>query len=106
MKPEGTKIRTGFQKPILADPRQRQEKQREQPAHAKYDNDSREWFRPKPRKAGQELYPEMRIRAIEPKGTVITVGKGRGFVVEYRGEHVVVTASHCFPWLPSGFGIA
>ena len=106
MKPEGTKIRAGFHKPILADPRQRQEQQREQPAQTKYGDDVREWFRPKTRKAAQELYPEMRIRAIEPKGTVITVGEGRGFVVEHRGEHLVVTASHCLPWLPSGFGIA
>jgi hypothetical protein len=106
MKPEGTKILAGFHKPILADSRQREEQQREQPAQTEYGNDIREWFRPKTRKAAQELYPEMRIRAIEPKGTVITVGKGRGFVVEHRGEYLVVTASHCLPWLPSGFGIA
>jgi hypothetical protein len=106
MKPEETKILAGFHKPILADPRQRQEQQREQPAQTKYGNDIREWFRPKVRKAAQELSPEMRIRAIKPKGTVITVGEGRGFVVEHRGEHLVVTASHCLPWLPSGFGIA
>lgn len=80
-----------------------EEQQREQPAQTKDDN---EWFRPKMRKAAQEHSPEMRIRAIEPKGTVITVGEGRGFVVEHRGEHLVVTASHCLPWLPSGFGIA
>ena len=106
MKPEGTKIRAGFHKPILADPRQRQERQREQPAQANYSDDIREWFRPKTRKAAQELYSDMRIRAIEPKGTVITVGEGRGFVVEHRGEQLVVTASHCLPWLPSGFGIS
>ena len=58
------------------------------------------------RKAAQELSPEMRIRAIKPKGTVITVGEGRGFVVEHGGEHLVVTASHWLPWLPSGFGIS
>ena len=64
------------------------------------------------RKAAQELSAEARIRAIrpaereKPKDTVITVGEGRGFVVEQRGEHLVVTASHCLPWLPSGFGIA
>ena len=98
MKPEETKI--------LADPRQRQEQQREQPAQTKDDNDIREWFRPKMQKGAQEHFPEMRIRAIKPKGTVITVGEGRGFVVEHRGEHLVVTASHCLPWLPSGFGIA
>jgi hypothetical protein len=106
MKPEETKILADFHKPILADPRQRQEQQREQPAQTKDDNDIREWFRPKMRKAAQEHSPEMRIRAIKPKGTVITVGEGRGFVVEHRGEHLVLTASHCLPWLPSGFGIA
>ena len=105
MKPEETKILAGFHKPTLADSRQRQEQQREQPAQTKHTNDIREWFRPKMRKAAQELYSDMRIRATEPKGTVITVGEGRGFVVEHRGEHLVVTASHCLPWLPSGFGI-
>lgn len=98
MKPEERKI--------LAGPRQRQEQQREQTAQTKDDNDIREWFRPKKQKAAQEHSPERRIRAIKPKGTVITVGEGRGFVVEHRGEHLVVTASHCLPWLPSGFGIA
>ena len=108
MKPEETKILADFHKPILADPRQRQEQQREQSAQTQYGNDIREWFRPKIRKTAQEI----RIRAIKPaerekpKGTVITVGEGRGFVVEHRGEHLVVTASHCLPWLPSGFGIA
>src|SRR6476660_3992393 len=106
MKPEETKILAGFHKPILADPRQRQEQERDQPAQTKYGNDIREWFRPKRRKAAQESYPEMGIKAIEPQGTVITVGEGRGFVVEHRCEHLVVTASHCLPCLPSGFGIA
>ena len=106
MKPEETKILAGFQKPIVAGPRERQEQQREQPSQTKYGNDIREWFRPKMRKAAEEFYPEIQFRAIEPKGTVITVGEGRGFVVEHRGEHLVVTASHCLPWLPSGFGIA
>ena len=106
MKPEETKIPADFHKRILTDPRQGQEQQREQQAQTKYGNDIREWFRPKMRKAAQELSPEMRITAIKPKGTVITVGEGRGFVVEHRGEHLVVTASHCLPWLPSGFGIA
>ena len=106
MKPEETKIHAGFQKPIVADARERQEQQRERSAQTKYGSDLREWFRPKMRKAAQELYPESQFGAIEPKGTVITVGEGRGFVVEHRGEHLVVTASHCLPWLPSGFGIA
>src|SRR4029077_20473641 len=105
-KPEETKILSDFHTPIRADPRQRQEQQREQQAQTQYGNDIREWFRPKMRKAAQELSPEMRITAIKPKGTVITVGEGRGFVVEHRGEPLVVTASHCLPWLPSGFGIA
>jgi hypothetical protein len=75
-------------------------------------NEIREWFRPKMRKTAQELSAEMRTRAVKPaerekpKGTVLTVGEGRGFVVEHRGEHLVVTASQCLPWLPSGFGIA
>jgi hypothetical protein len=106
MKLEETKILAGFHKPILADSRQRQEQQRQQSAQTKCGSDIREWFRPKLRKAAQELYPETRIKALEPRGTVITVGEGRGFVVEHRGEHLVVTASHCLPWLPSGFGIA
>jgi hypothetical protein len=49
MKPEETKILADFHTPILADPRQRQEQQREQPAQTKDDNDIREWFRPKMR---------------------------------------------------------
>jgi len=112
MKPEETKIRADFHKRILADPRQWQEQQREQQAQAKDGNEIREWFRPKMRKAAQELAAEARTRAIKPagrekpKGTVLTVGEGRGFVVEHRGEHLIVTASHCLPWLPSGFGIA
>jgi hypothetical protein len=98
MKPEETKI--------LADCHRGQEKQREGQAQPKYGSHIHEWFRPKMRKAAQELSAEMRTRAIKPKGTVLSVGEGRGFVVEHRGEHLVVTASHCLPWLPSGFGIA
>src|SRR5439155_26312499 len=104
MKPEETKI--------LADCHLRQEKQCEGQAQPKYGSHIHEWFRPKMRKAAQELSAEARIRTIRPaereksKGTVITVGEGRGFVVEHRVEHLVVTASHCLPWLPSGFGIA
>ena len=102
MKPEETKI--------LADCHLRQEKQREEQSQPKYGSHIHEWFRPKVRKAAQELSAEMRTRATKaaekPKGTVLTVGEGRGFVVEHRGEHLVVTASHCLPWLPSGFGIA
>ena len=101
MKPEETKI--------LADCHLRQEKQREEQSQPKYGSHIHEWFRPKVRKAAQELSAEMRTRATKaaekPKGTVLTVGEGRGFVVEHRGEHLVVTASHCLPWLPSGFGI-
>src|SRR5437762_14149882 len=104
MKPEETKI--------LADCHLRQEKQREGQAQPKYDSQIYEWFRPKMRKATQELSAEARIRAIrpaereKPKGTVITVGEGRGSVVEHRGEQLVVTPSHCLPWLPSASGIA
>src|SRR5262245_51537684 len=104
MKPEERKI--------LSDRHLRQEKQREGRAQFKYGSHIQEWFRPKMRKAAQELSVEAQIRAIRPaerkkaKGTVISVGEGRGFVVEHRGEHLVVTASHCLPWLPSGFGIA
>src|SRR5436190_6324417 len=106
MKPEETKAVADSHRPILADARERQEQQREEPAQTEHGDETCEWFRPKTRKAAQELYPEMQLRAIEPKGTVVTVGEGRGFVVEHRGEHLVVTASHCLPWLPSGFGIA
>ncbi|HUC12064.1 MAG TPA: serine protease [Stellaceae bacterium] len=31
---------------------------------------------------------------------VITVGHGRGFVVEAAGERFVITAAHCLPFLP------
>ena len=31
---------------------------------------------------------------------VITAGSGRGFVVEYAGERLVITAAHCLPFLP------
>jgi len=31
---------------------------------------------------------------------VITVGPGRGFVVEGAGERLVITAAHCLPFLP------
>jgi hypothetical protein len=112
MKPEETMILADFHKRILADPRQRQEQQRKQQAQTNYGNEIREWFRPKIRKAAQKLAAEAGTRATKPagkekpKGTILTVGEGRGFVVEHRGEHLVVTASHCLPWLPSGFGIA
>jgi len=39
---------------------------------------------------------------------VITVGNGRGFVVEGAGERLVITAAHCLPSLPPAlpsFGI-
>jgi hypothetical protein len=39
---------------------------------------------------------------------VITVGHGRGFVVEGAGERLVITAAHCLPSLPPalpGFGL-
>jgi hypothetical protein len=39
---------------------------------------------------------------------VITVGHGRGFVVESAGERLVITAAHCLPFLPpalSSFGL-
>jgi len=34
------------------------------------------------------------------KSGVITVGHGRGFVVENAGERLVITAAHCLPSLP------
>jgi len=34
------------------------------------------------------------------KSAVITVGEGRGFVVEGAGERFVITAAHCLPSLP------
>ena len=34
------------------------------------------------------------------KPGVITVGLGRGFVVEGAGERLVITAAHCLPFLP------
>ena len=34
------------------------------------------------------------------KLSVITVGDGRGFVVEGAGERLVITAAHCLPSLP------
>ncbi len=42
------------------------------------------------------------------KSGVITVGDGRGFVVEGGGERLVITAAHCLPFLPpalTSFGI-
>ena len=42
------------------------------------------------------------------KSGVITVGHGRGFVVEGAGERLVITAAHCLPSLPpslSSFGL-
>jgi hypothetical protein len=43
------------------------------------------------------------------KSGVITVGHGRGFVVESAGERLVITAAHCLPSLPPAlpsFGLA
>jgi hypothetical protein len=34
------------------------------------------------------------------KSGVITVGHGRGFVIEGAGERLVITAAHCLPSLP------
>jgi len=34
------------------------------------------------------------------KSGVITVGPGRGFIVEGAGERLVITAAHCLPSLP------
>jgi hypothetical protein len=34
------------------------------------------------------------------KSGVITVGHGRGFIVEGAGERLVITAAHCLPFLP------
>ena len=42
------------------------------------------------------------------KSSVITVGHGRGFVVEGAGERLVITAAQCLPSVPpalSGFGL-
>ena len=33
---------------------------------------------------------------------VITVGSGRGFIIEVKGRRLVITAAHCLPYLPSG----
>jgi hypothetical protein len=37
------------------------------------------------------------------KSGVITVGHGRGFVVEGAGERLVITAAHCLPFFPPAF---
>jgi hypothetical protein len=37
---------------------------------------------------------------IKSKGTILTVGEGRGFVVEHKYERLIVTAAHCLPHLP------
>jgi hypothetical protein len=34
------------------------------------------------------------------RASVITVNAGRGFVVQYTFDRLVVTAAHCLPWLP------
>lgn len=42
------------------------------------------------------------------KSGVVTVGYGRGFVVEDAGERLVITAAHCLPFIPPAlpsFGI-
>jgi hypothetical protein len=31
---------------------------------------------------------------------IVTVGSGRGFIVEAAGERLVITAAHCLPFLP------
>jgi hypothetical protein len=36
------------------------------------------------------------------KSGVITVGHGRGFIVEGAGELLVITAAHCLPSLSFG----
>jgi hypothetical protein len=48
------------------------------------------------------LAPEEQITMIieRLKSGVITVGHGRGFVVEGAGERLVITAAHCLPSLP------
>jgi hypothetical protein len=37
---------------------------------------------------------------IKSNGTILTVGDGRGFVVEHKYERLIVTAAHCMPKLP------
>jgi hypothetical protein len=34
------------------------------------------------------------------KEAVITINAGRGFIVNYLVDRLVVTAAHCLPWLP------
>jgi hypothetical protein len=41
---------------------------------------------------------------IKAKSAVLTVGDGRGFVIESQGERVVVTAAHCLPHFPPCHG--
>jgi hypothetical protein len=38
----------------------------------------------------------------EAKSAVVTVGDGRGFVVDYRSSQLVVTAAQCLPFFPPG----
>ena len=57
-------------------------------------------------KSSARAFPRDGDQSDKAQRHVITVGEGRGFVVEHRGGRLVVTASHCLPWLPSGFGIA
>jgi hypothetical protein len=33
-------------------------------------------------------------------GPLITVGAGRGFLVEHDGQRLVITAAHCLPQIP------
>ncbi len=40
----------------------------------------------------------------QAKSAVVTVGEGRGFVVKYAHDRLVVTAAHCLPFFPPCHG--
>jgi hypothetical protein len=52
------------------------------------------------------MMPDSDAAAFEKaKQAVITVGGGRGFVVEGDLEQrYIITAAHCLPWLPPSHG--
>jgi len=44
------------------------------------------------------------LNTIKAKSAVLTVGHGRGFLIESLGKRVVVTAAHCLPKFPPPHG--
>ena len=48
--------------------------------------------------------PKMSEPTEQAKSAVLTVGEGRGFVVESLGNRVVVTGAHCLPHFPPCHG--